>query len=79
MGVDLLYSNKDKKYYIIETSLFNQIDTPEQLVIDGVPGYYDISDIDNIKFKEGRFWIQELILRDIILEWYNLQNNINNK
>jgi len=69
MGVDLLYSNKDKKYYIIETSLFNQIDTPEQLVIDGVPGYYDISDIDNIKFKEGRFWIQELILRDLIIEW----------
>jgi glutathione synthase/RimK-type ligase-like ATP-grasp enzyme len=69
MGVDLLYSNKDKKYYIIETSLFNQIDTPEQLVIDGVPGYYDISDIDNIKFKKGRFWIQELILRDLIIEW----------
>jgi glutathione synthase/RimK-type ligase-like ATP-grasp enzyme len=69
MGVDLLYSYKDKKYYIIETSLFNQIDTPEQLVIDGVPGYYDISDIDNIKFKKGRFWIQELILRDLIIEW----------
>lgn len=69
MGVDLLYSEKTDKYYIIETSLFNRIDTPEQLAIDGVPGYYDISNIDNIVFKEGRFWIQELVLRDIIEEW----------
>lgn len=69
MGVDLLYSEKKKQYFIIETSLFNQIDTPEQLEIDGVPGYYDISDINNITFKEGRFWIQEVILRSIIEEW----------
>jgi glutathione synthase/RimK-type ligase-like ATP-grasp enzyme len=70
MGVDLLYSGKNKKYYIIETSLFNQIDTPEQLVIDGVPGYYDISDKDNIRFKEGKYWVQELLLKNIIIEWY---------
>lgn len=69
MGIDLLYSDKTNQYYIIETSLFNQIDTPEQLVIDGIPGYYDISNIDNIVFKEGKFWIQELVLRDVIEEW----------
>ena len=70
MGIDLLYSETNKKYYIIETSLFNQIDTPEQLVIDGVPGYYDISDKDNIRFKEGKYWVQELLLKNIIIEWY---------
>lgn len=69
MGVDLLYSKRHNQYFIIETSLFNQIDTPEQLVINGVPGYYDISDINNIQFKEGRYWVQELVLRDIISEW----------
>ena len=69
MGVDLLYSEKKKQYLIIETSLFNQIDTPEQLVIDGLPGYYDISDVNNIIFKEGRFWIQEVMLRSIVEEW----------
>ena len=69
MGVDLLYSEKTKQYYIIETSLFNQIDTPEQLVIDGVAGYYDIFDMKNVQFKEGKFWIQELLLRNIIEEW----------
>lgn len=74
MGVDLLYSNKLKRYLITETSLFNQIDTPVQLAIDGVPGYYDISDVNNIKFKEGKYWIQELTLRDIVLEWSEKSN-----
>ena len=69
MGVDLLFSTKRQKYYIIEASLFNQIDTPEQLVIDGIPGYYDISDINNIIFKPGKFWIHELVMDEIIKEW----------
>ena len=77
MGVDMLYTKKNNEYLIIETSLFNQIDTPEQLAINGVPGYYDISNIDNIRFKEGKFWIQELILRDVILEWYKKYKFIN--
>lgn len=72
MGVDLLYSEKKKQYMIIETSLFNQIDTPVQLEIDGVPGYYDISDRDNIVFKEGKFWMQELLIRDIVKQWMNI-------
>lgn len=69
MGVDMMFSKKHNKYLIIETSLFNQIDTAEQLVIDGIPGYYDISNIDNIVFKEGKFWIHELVLRKVINEW----------
>lgn len=69
MGVDLLYSKKHAQYFIIETSLFNQIDSPIQLEVDGRPGYYDISDVNNILFKEGKFWIQELVLRDIVTQW----------
>lgn len=57
LGVDLLYSEKYSQYFIIETSLFNRIDSPSQLEINGSSGYYDISDINNILFKEGRFWI----------------------
>lgn len=72
MGVDLLYSKKLNKYMIIETSLFNAVDTPRQLEIDGVAGYYDILDLNNIFFKEGEFWIQELLLRDLIEEWNEL-------
>lgn len=69
LGIDLLYSEKAKKYYVIETSTFNQIDTPRQLEINGIAGYYDISDQKNITFKEGEFWIQELALNDIIETW----------
>lgn len=69
MSVDLLHSPRNNKYYIIETSLFNRIDTPEQLVVDGVPGYYDISDMNDIRFKPGRFWLQELSLKVIVEQW----------
>lgn len=74
MGVDLLYSEKHEQYFIIETSLFNQIDTPIQLEVNGESGYYDVSDITNISFKEGKFWIQELVLNDVVTQWSNLNN-----
>lgn len=69
IGVDLLYSIKKKKYYIIETSVFNQIDTPRQLEINGVAGFYDISDLNNITFLPGKFWVQELQMENIIISW----------
>jgi glutathione synthase/RimK-type ligase-like ATP-grasp enzyme len=75
MGVDLLYSKKHHKYFIIETSLFNQIDTAEQLVIDGNPGYYDITDVNNITFKKGKFWIHELVIKYVVEEWFNKQHH----
>lgn len=68
IGVDFLYSPSLKRYFVIETSLFNQIDTPEQLVVKGVAGYYDISG-DKIVFKEGKFWIQELIIQVVVEDW----------
>lgn len=68
MGVDLLFCNKSNQYRIIETSLFNQIDTPEQLVINGVPGYYDLS-TNEFKFKSGKFWIHELVMEYVIEEY----------
>lgn len=69
VGVDLLYSNKKQKYLIIETSIFNQIDTPVQLEVEGVAGYYDISDQNNIVFKVGEFWIQELLMKNLVESW----------
>jgi len=74
MGVDMLYSDKQGKYFIIETSLFNKIDTAEQLKVDGIPGYYDISNINDITFKPGSYWIHELVMDEIIREWYSKQN-----
>ena len=61
--VDMVYSEKEEKYYIIETSIFCGIDTSAQLVIDGKAGYYEYTGEEFI-FKEGRFWIQELTLEE---------------
>lgn len=71
LGVDLLYSPKSRQYYIIETSLFNQIDTPEQLMVNGIAGYYDVSDCEEIKFVSGKYWVQELLMKEVILSWCN--------
>jgi glutathione synthase/RimK-type ligase-like ATP-grasp enzyme len=61
LAVDMLFSEKEQQYLIIETSIFFGIDTPEQLIISGKPGYYEYNN-DEFIFKEGRFWIQELTL-----------------
>lgn len=63
LAVDMIYSEEDMKYLIIETSVFFGIDTAEQLVINGKPGYYEYNG-ENFTFKEGRFWVQELVLQD---------------
>lgn len=68
LAVDLLQNPQDNKYYIIETSLFVSVDTPEQLVVDGVPGRY-IYDKGEFIFEEGKFWIQELTLLELFEEW----------
>lgn len=78
VGVDFLYSPAEGKYYVIETSVFNRIDTPEQLVVNGVAGYYDMSDLDNITFRPGKFWIQELTLQSLV-ESHAVKKEIDNK
>ena len=78
VGVDFLYSPAEGKYYVIETSVFNRIDTPEQLVVNGVAGYYDMSDLDNITFRPGKFWIQELTLQYLV-ESHAAKKVIDNK
>lgn len=78
VGVDFLYSPAEEKYYVIETSVFNRIDTPEQLVVNGVAGYYDMSDLDNITFRPGKFWIQELTLQSLV-ESHAVKKEIDNK
>ncbi|HAT4141227.1 TPA: hypothetical protein I9Z86_001162 [Clostridium perfringens] len=67
LAVDFLQSREDNKYYIIECSNFIRIDTDSQLEIDGKPGRYIYDSINNkLVFKEGRYWIQEIVLKNII-------------
>jgi glutathione synthase/RimK-type ligase-like ATP-grasp enzyme len=60
----------DGRYAIIEYSLFYQVETAEQLIIDGVPGYYVVEGDGPIRFEKGRYWVHELALRRFLLDDY---------
>lgn len=63
LAVDMLYSERGKNYYIVETSIFFGIDTSEQLIVNGKAGYYEYEN-GKFKFIEGKYWIQELVLKE---------------
>lgn len=69
LAVDFLHDGSDNQYYIIETSIFISVESSEQLVIKGnVPGRYIEQDCV-FHFDSGRFWIQELMLKELMLDW----------
>jgi glutathione synthase/RimK-type ligase-like ATP-grasp enzyme len=68
LSVDFLQSMTGE-YFIIEMAHFNQIDTAEQLHVDGIPGAYLIQDDGSVQFRSGRFWVQELALKSVC-EYY---------
>ncbi len=70
IAVDMMKSESSNEFKIIEISTFIGIITCEQLKADGKPGYY-LNENDNFKFMEGKFWIQELALNEIVNSWYD--------
>ncbi|MCC9043601.1 hypothetical protein LNQ81_13050 [Myroides sp. M-43] len=66
LATDVLFSEKENKYYIIESSIFIGVDTASQLEINGVAGYYERVKEGEYVFKEGKYWIQELTLKNLI-------------
>lgn len=67
--VDMVHG-LDGRYAIIEFSIVCQVQTPEQLLVDGVPGAYVIGDDGDIRFEKGRYWVHELALREFLLDEY---------
>lgn len=67
LAVDVLKSDRDNKYYIIETSISIDISTPEQLVYKNIPGYYQLKD-GALEFHPGKYWLQEFLLEELIKE-----------
>jgi glutathione synthase/RimK-type ligase-like ATP-grasp enzyme len=64
IDVDFVQSLEDNKYYIIEFSYFNRIIRCERVILNGVPGGYRYDkDMDSLYFEEGRYWLQELMLK----------------
>jgi len=67
--VDLLHG-LDGCYRVVELSPFCQMETPEQLHVDGIPGAYVLGDDGTLRFERGRYWVHELALRQFLLDNY---------
>jgi len=65
LAVDFLKSPDDEMHQIIETSINTDIRHPQQLVLNGTAGYYTL-DGEQLVFHPGEFWLQELILEEVI-------------
>jgi hypothetical protein len=71
-AVDMLRDSAGK-LHIIEMSALIQVDTPGQLHVDGVPGVYIFNSSGTYTFEPGKFWIQELALKEFFERWLRKQ------
>lgn len=62
MAVDMLHSEKRDRFFVNETSICFQIDTPEQLKVGDAPGYYELTSDGAFAFRPGRYWVQDFAL-----------------
>ncbi|MGE6392588.1 ATP-grasp domain-containing protein [Psychrobacter pacificensis] len=66
LATDFVYSEKTKQFLIIESSVFIGVDSCEQLAINDVAGKYIRKSANEYDFVKGRFWVQELTLKNVI-------------
>ena len=64
LAVDCLIDPSGERVLILEVSSFIQMETPEQMLVDGEPGWLEGSDL---RFVRGRDWLQELALEQVFL------------
>lgn len=62
LATDFVFSPKENKYFIIESSIFIGVDTEIQLKVNNIPGRYIREEESLYTFNEGKYWIQELAL-----------------
>ena len=67
--VDML-QGVDGQFHIIEYSPICQMESPEQLHVNGIPGVYIFDEDGNFRFQPGRFWAHELALREFLSNHY---------
>lgn len=68
LAVDMLKSENEGNYKIIEASIFIQVDTAEQLKVNNIAGFYEYNE-GNFIFKSGKYWIQEIALNEVMKKW----------
>lgn len=64
LATDMVFCKKKNQFLIIESSIFIGVDTCEQLAVNGVPGMYVRDSENKYSFVEGKYWIQELALKE---------------
>jgi glutathione synthase/RimK-type ligase-like ATP-grasp enzyme len=69
LAVDML-RGLDGIYTIIELSPLYQMDSPEELLVNEVPGVYVFDSDGSYHFEKGRYWVAELALREFLLKDY---------
>jgi glutathione synthase/RimK-type ligase-like ATP-grasp enzyme len=72
VAVDMLYDDERKQYFIIEISIFTEVETPTEVParLNGVPGVYRFSPgsgDDDYRFEPAQFWLQEWVLREFLV------------
>jgi hypothetical protein len=67
-AVDMLRDTSGN-LHIIEMSPLIQVDTAEQLHVDGIPGAYIFNSPNTYTFEAGKYWIQELALKEFFERW----------
>ena len=72
LAVDMLKPNDSDRFLVIESSVFFDVDQYDELMVNNVAGYYEWNKINNelfFEFKPARYWIQELIARELIKQY----------
>jgi glutathione synthase/RimK-type ligase-like ATP-grasp enzyme len=72
LAVDMIKSEESDQFLVIEHSIFYDVDYYEELVVNGVAGHYHYYKKDGdlkFVFKPGKFWIQELIAKELITQY----------
>ncbi|MHA1966646.1 MAG: hypothetical protein ACW964_02475 [Candidatus Hodarchaeales archaeon] len=78
LAIDLLWNEENSRFEIIEISIFVTILTYELLKLNNVSGRY-LYENGSFRFEEGKFWLQELILKEIFSEWINNKISMSSK
>lgn len=68
LAVDMIKSENQGEYKVIEASIFTTIYSAEELIINGVPGYYSYCN-SRFDFRLGKYWVQELALNEVLKSW----------
>ena len=72
LAVDMIKSEHSGHFLVIESSVFYDVDSYDELIVNNVAGYYQlrvINDEMEFEFKPGKFWIQELIAKELIMQY----------